>query len=306
MQLFASTRDFQVALLQVIRHAGQPNPSRHRIAERLEVLAEKLGAQKPAQPKTPGSRPRKKKPEPTPVGRQVLVNIAQKEADRLNFLKIMLEGAASDVKSEMKHIRRRIDTIEVDAELDGNELAKADVEAKWEPSRFFAGQILDPIIKAVDHLADTLEDHQHLTQETDLAEAVRDFKNKIPDEGNWPKGKGEEHFNEVIKAFSSAATRVPTGLSKTSELTKLRETFDLITDVVKLMTGKSIAVPKIPKAVDPEDPRQLGFGFSASRRIANSQDLTVQLDAIWQASTHPRPSRLALGAALFNVADRLR
>jgi hypothetical protein len=304
----ANTRDFQVALLQVIRHANQPHPSRGAIAERLESLGERLGARKaPAkEPKAPGSRLRKKKDAP-PIGRQVLVNIAQKEAQQLDYLKMTLAGAVSEVKKEVKEIREGIERLQEDAKLDDKELSKADVDEKWAANDYFSGMLLDSIINAVDFLAGTLEDHENITQETELAKAVRDFQKKIPDEGTWPKGKGEKQFNEVIKALSSAAAMVPTGLSKPSELTKLREVFEGIADIAKLMTGKSVSVPKIPKALDPEDPRQLGFGFSASsRRIASTAELKGQLDAIWQASSEPHPSRQALGAALFNIASSLR
>lgn len=298
---FANTRDFKVALSGVIRHAGQPNPSRYTLAAEIESLAEKLGAVK-----APGSRSRKKKPDAAPpVQRQVLVNIAQKEADRLSFLKIMLDGAVSDLKREVQDIRQGLDTFEVEAEDNGEPLDKAKIEAKWSPGEFFAGQILDPIIKAVDYLADTLEEHESITQETDLTQAVRAFKKKIPDEGKWPKGKGEEHFTDVIKAFNSAASKVPTGLTKASDLGKLRQTFEFIVDAIKLMTGKSIQVPKIPKALEPDDPRQLGFGFTASR-IANTDDLKTRLASIWQTASEDHPSRHSLGDALLAVAHGLR
>lgn len=311
MQVFANAQDFHAALSKVIERASQPNPSRQALAAELDGIGEKLGVSKakaPKAPKAPGSRSRKKKPaeEPRVWGRQVLVNIAAKEADKLDYLKTTLEGAVYDVKKEVKEIRLGIERLEDDAKMDEKELSKADIEEKWVADNYFAGRVLDSIITAVDYLGDTLEENERITQETELAEAVRDFQKKIPDEGTWPTGKGEKHFDEVIKALNAAASKVPTALSKPSELTKLRETFEAIADVAKLMTGKSVSIPKIPKALDPEDPRQLGFGFSASARIADAGQLKDALHVIERMALRPQPSRAQLAEAVSAVSAALR
>jgi hypothetical protein len=311
MRIFANAQDFQTALAGVIRQASRPNPSRHALAAELDAVAQKLGAGKakaPKAPKAPASRSRKKKPaeEPRVWGRQELVNIAHQEADKLSYLKMTLEGSAFDVKKEMEYIQEGIAIRKDEAKLDDKELPKADIDEMWAADGYFAGRVLDAIIKAVDYLAGMLEEHERITQETELAKAVRDFQKKIPDGGSWPEGKGEKHFNDVIKAFNSAAAKVPTGLSKPSELTKLRDAFEGIADVVKLMTGKSISVPKIPKALDPEDPRQLGFGFSASARIADAEQLKDALYVVYRMASVPNPSRAHLAEASIAIAGALR
>ncbi len=317
MQVFANAHDFQTALSQVIQRASRPNPSRHALAADLEAIAVKLGVSKaktpkapkaPRAPKAPGSRSRKTKPaeEPRVWGRQVLVNLAAEEADKLDYLKMTLEGSVSDVKKEVQYIREGIETLQDEAKADDKELSKAEIDEKWVADKYFAGRVLDAIIKAVDYLADTLEGHEHITQETEIAKAVRDFQEKIPDEGNWPEGKGEKHFDAVIKALNTAASKVPTALNKPSELTKLRDTFSAIADIAKLMTGKSVSVPNIPKALDPEDPRQMGFGFAASVRIANADQLKDALYVIERMALRPQPSRVQLAQAVSAVSAALR
>jgi hypothetical protein len=148
--------------------------------------------------------------------------------------------------------------------MDEREVTKEEVEEKWNPPNSFADTINDFFKKGLEHLVSRLEDHAPITQEVELFKAVQAFLNKLPkDAGEWPEGKGEKLFKDVESAITEAVVKIPTGLSKPSELGKLRQTLEAIADAMKLMTGKSIQVPKIPNALDPADPRQLGFGFTA-------------------------------------------
>jgi len=309
MQRFANTRDFQVALLQVIRQANEPRPSRHVIAGQLESLAEKLGATRKKSPGTRRRSPKTEVPTLSPVQQRALVNVGKEEERALEHLGFLLSDALADIKSEVRAIEDSIDRLKDDAKMDGIVPDGDRLDAAWwENTRWLAGQIIDVFSRGVEHLAEQLESRVHLTQEHDLAKAVKDFSHRIPKKygGDWPEGKGEKLFQDVQKAITTAIAKVPAGLSKASDLAKLRDTFEAIAEAIKLMTGTSITVPKIPNAPDPDDPRQLGFGFAASRRIANTQELRARLDVVWQTASRASPSRQVLGQALFAVADRLR
>lgn len=295
MQRFADTREFQVSLLQVIRNASQPNPSRFVLAEQLESMAKRLGAGKP-----------RKKKQPVPAPAPVIKNIGQEEAKRLESLMFQISDSLSDVKREIGYVGDAIETLQSDAKMDERTLTNDEIQEAWYPDKYFASQILDPLRKGVDYLADMLEDHTRITHEDDLARAVRDFVKSLPKEGTWPKGKGEKHFHDVIQALETAHSKVPSGLTKSSDLGKLRQCFEAIADVVKLVSGKSVSVPKIPNALDDEDPRQLGFGFAASRRVANATELVQRLDEIWRLASEEHPSRRELAAALYTTAQALR
>lgn len=155
-------------------------------------------------------------------------------------------------------------------------------------------------------MAKVLEDNAPITQEEDLARAVRDFSKRIPHDGTWPKDGDAKLFDDVAKALAEAQALVPKHLSKPSELGALRKTFDAIAKAIKLMTGKAIQVPKIPNALEENDPRQLGFGFSASTRIASPAHAKERLDAIWRLASQGHPRRQELAEALYATAQALR
>lgn len=295
MALFANTREFKVALLGVIRQTNQPRVSRRVLAAELESIADKLGA----------GKPRKKKPALKPVvtPRQV-TNVGQEERKALEYVKFSLQDALQDLKREVEMIHDNVEDIEADAKEDEREPSKEDLDAAWwEKSKYFGDTLLDNFRKGLETLASRLEDHAPITQEKELADAVQGFVKKLPkDPGDWPEGKGQKLFDEIHKAIAAAAAKVPVALTKPSELAALRTVLENIAEAVKLFSGKSIPVPKIPNALDPEDPRQLGFGFTASSPL----QARAWLDYIWKMASEPHPSRAELAEALYATASAIR
>lgn len=298
MRLFANTQELRTALLGVITDAQQPKPSRQALAAQLESIADKLGA----------GKPRKRKPALKPVTPRQVTNVGVEERKALEYVKFSLQDALEDIKREVELIHDNLEDLKADAKEDERELSKEELDAVWwEKSKYFGETLLDHLKKGLDSLAMRLEDHAPVTQEKELADAVQGFVKKLPkDAGDWPEGKGQKLFDDVHKAIAAAATKVPVALTKPSELAALRTVLENIAEVVKLISGKSIAVPKIPNALDPEDPRQLGFGFSASRRIASPHGLKVELDAIWRLASAQHPSRAELAEALYATASAVR
>jgi hypothetical protein len=301
MTLFANTRDFRAALRDAILHASQTAPSRHALASQLEVIADKLGAKPRTRKKAPA------KGAPAPVRPRELVNIAQGEARALEYFGIQLDEALRDLRREQDYVKDALDMLYQDAKDDEREVTKEEIETRWNASRGFADTIAENIKNGLDMLVSRLEDHAPITQEVELFEAVQAFFKKFPkDAGNWPEGKGEKLFKEVEEAITHAKTKMPSGLTKPSDLGRLREVLESIAEAMKLMTGKSFQVPKIPNALAPEDPRQLGFGFTASQRVASPADLKDRLEAIWRLASQRHPSRQELAEALYATAQAVR
>lgn len=296
MTLFANTRDFKAALKDAILHASQPAPSRRALASQLEVIADKLGA-----------KPRKRAPSkgkaPVPVRPRELVNVAQGEARALEYFGFQLDEALRDLHREQDNIKDALDMLYEDAKEDGKEVSKEDVEERWNSPNTFADTIAQNLKNGLDMLVSRLEDHAPITQEFELFEAVQAFLKKFPkDAGNWPEGKGEKLFKDVEKVITNAKTKMPTALTKPSDLGRLRQVLESIAEAMKLMTGKSFPVPKIPNALEAEDPRQLGFGFTASERVASPADLKERLHAVWRLASQGHPSRQELAEALYATA----
>ena len=68
-----------------------------------------------------------------------------------------------------------------------------------------------------------------------------------------------------MAAQNKARELAPLSLPGPGSLAKLQKCFDEIALGANLLFDeKSIKAPKIPKALEPDDPRQLGFGFTAS------------------------------------------
>lgn len=286
MRPFADTREFKAALLDVIRQASQPRVSRHVLAGQLETLAGKLGVAK---------KPRKKKPAAPPPPPQVLRNIGAEEAKVLGWLEGGLDSALHDVKREKDYAADAAADLKREEEVTGE---KADDKNPWDPGKFFVGQVTKYLSDNVEWLARTLEEHAPVTQEDELARAVRDFFKKIPLEGTWPKDGDAKLFDDVAKALGEAKALVPKHLTKPSELGGLRKTFEAIARAIKLMTGKTIQVPKIPNALEDADPRQLGFGFTAS----SPMQARLCLSYIWKMAHAQHPSRAELAEALYATA----
>jgi hypothetical protein len=254
MTLFANTREFKAALRDAILHASQPAPSRRELATQLEVIAGKLGARK------------KKTPAAAPPPARVLHNIGAEEEKVLGWLEGGLDSALGDVKREKSYAADAVEFAE-------------EGKNPWDPGKFFVGQITKPLYENVEWVAKVLEENARITQEDDLARAVRDFSKRIPRDGTWPKDGDAKLFDDVAKALAEAQALVPKHLSKPSELGNLRKTFEAIAK------GKAIQAPKIPNALEEDDPRQLGFGFTASR----PQQARVWLDYIWKMASRAAP-----------------
>jgi hypothetical protein len=289
----ANSRDLQRALTTIIRATHQPRPSRAVIARQLDRLAAATRTKKAPTKKTPT------KPE--------VVNVSAREGAALKYLRRQVEESITEVKSMITQIRDAVETLEDNAKGEEVELSRAELDAPWdEPGKYFASYLLDPIKEGIGNLASELESNLHITREDDLAKAVMEFAKKLPKEGDWPAGKGSKHFTDVQAQLTRISEKIPEQLIKPSELGKLRECFEAVAKAVKMICGTSVAVPSIPKAPDPENPRQMGFEFTASRaRVASPADLRRRLERIMIRASWPNPSREVLAKALQHVADGL-
>jgi hypothetical protein len=207
------------------------------------------------------SKSRSKVQPTNPVLRQTLINIAELEERALKSLDSGLEFAKWEIEREAKECKVQAQEYEQDTKQDGVKLDQSKLLERWVPGDYFAGQVFRHLSDGVESLKRTVENNAKITEEYALAKAVAAFHKAIPKEGSWVLGEGEKPFQDALEAIAVARYLVPKGLTKRSDLAKLRDCFESISDVVKAMTGKAVAVPSVPNALDPEDPRQMTFDF---------------------------------------------
>jgi hypothetical protein len=228
-------------------------------------------------------RPSKKSPKNAPKApaRAELVNVAKEEAQGLARIGVGIERGLERLNEEWKGIK---ENIRIDKEDDGEFKSLQKPEEYWEFPSYLAEDILDQIEDEVEYLAMKLESVEAITREEDLTQAVKSFDRALKQaiKGAPSKnleGKDDTLFVEVSKLLNKARDQVPGQLSKPSELTKLRDCFETISALSKRLLGSSVAVPKIPNALDPEDPRQLGFSFKAFRDAVAVRNITARFKA---------------------------
>ena len=103
------------------------------------------------------------------------------------------------------------------------------------------------------------------TNDEDLPEAVRAFEKQVEVSGyNEPR----EDVKSVAKAkvlLTKAVKSVPDAITGPGSLRQLQVCFDALADAINTLIETNIKAPKVPKALDPEDPRQLSLKFASSR-----------------------------------------
>ena len=220
-----------------------------RVAAKVQAAAKRAPKKKPL-PKDPR-----------------VVNVGVDEAHALEGFGIYIKRGLVALEGEWDTIRQRVQNDKEDDDADDSvHKIQRNLEDYWSPDAYIAGDILDPIKTGLGNLAERLSEHVKITGEQKLVDAIKAFGKNLPDDGIFPKGKDDKVFKELAGLLKKAQDQVPDHLNSPGALGKLRDCFETITHVAKILTGKSLTVPQIPMAVEPVDPRQTGFGFQASYR----------------------------------------
>jgi hypothetical protein len=206
--------------------------------------------------------PRKKKAPPSkdmPTKREIL-NVGKIEADGLSKLEIYLGAALDDLAKIEKDIDDRVKGYAEDEE----------VSVKDVPEKVYYPKDISEVIKDLERgaraLSDSLQKVVDVTLEQDLADAVEGFARSLyADTLDDPK----EDKDSVAKSKSlltKALGLVPNAITGPGALRNLQKCFELMTQVANTLSESSVKAPKIPNALEDEDPRQLGFDFAASTK----------------------------------------
>ena len=194
-----------------------------------------------------------------PVEREV-INAGKEEAEGLALLKTYLGYALDAFKMIEKRTQER-----VHGYMEDEGVAEKDVPEKcyW-PDADYSQEVCKAISKGLDQFTVKLQRAQDVTKETALTDAVEDFFKQIevyadPREDTKAVEKSKPHFVAAEKL-------VPAAFTGPGSLAKLQKCFDEIAlGMNTLLDGSSdIKATKIPKALEPDDPRQMSFGFTAS------------------------------------------
>jgi hypothetical protein len=106
-----------------------------------------------------------------------------------------------------------------------------------------------------------------------------------------------------VKKLTQALAKVPEAITGPGSLRNLQECFDLIAQVISTIGDTKVNAPKVPKALNPENPEQLGFNFTAC--IQNSKQLQKALNIVHDLASQSNPSRVVLATYLHQIADSL-
>lgn len=281
IELRANLKDLQ-------RQALQQKPSRVALAQSLENLAAEVW-----------SAPRKRAPKkpPKPVPPRELANVGKLEQEGLEHFRKYIGFAIDGLANEIKKIEKRT------AENIADEYSPEDARKAAE-DRIDVDEIGGDLASGLDRLALNLSTAAEVTYEEDLAEAVEAFRADVKESDDWVEDA--KVLEPALATLEKAQKVLPTQLTGPGALRKLQECFDFIAEACNKLYKKRISAPKIPRALDPEDPRQLGFGFSASlARIRNPRELHAALEAIHALALQPYPSRRAVAIRLARVASAL-
>jgi len=283
--MIINTIELRSAIRCLQRQARQPNPSRILLASALEKLAEEVWA-----------APRKKAPKKLPP--QEVKNIGKIEQDGLKSLSDHIGYAIHSIDSELHQISDRARSYITDDEYSEKEALKKAVELGVDVS-----EVISDLERGVRALGQALSKTESATGEKDLTEVVEQFEESL--------NKVRLDWVEAVGALESARTSlvkaqdfVPKALTGPGALGNLQKCFDLIGKAIDTILRDGPTVPKVPRALDPEDPRQLGFGFTAST-IKNAADLCSALDLVYHMASCSSPSRQILADQLLRVANAL-
>ena len=221
---------------------------------------------------------RKRAPAKKPPSKPEVLDIVMREGRALQYLKDNLGYALRALDNEKERIEELVKLTERErrgdkerAELSGQSLPVTDaqfekeLEAKKCADLSTVYEIYEFIYKGLDHLADTLKVNEQVTRETDLTEVVKDFSMLFYTEKD-PR-KDPKAISKASRALYRAHADLPTSLTSPSTLGKFRDCCGLMADAINFLSMSNLKAPKIPNAMDEEDPRQLGFGFTARHYV---------------------------------------
>lgn len=285
--------EFQSAILGLQRQASQPNPSRAVLANSLERLASEVWAAAPK--KVPGKRaPKKKAPKELPP--PVIRNIGEEERKGLKGLSERLDSAIKLLDREYADYAKRVkDDVE-----DGYKKKEAEASAIKYVS---VVEVTGEIAQGLSSLVGPVMKNEDATEEHELAEVLEKFRDAVErNRDEWVEDA--DAFEKAKALLTKAQDSVPEALTGPGALAKLQKCLDFIAKAISTYSMDDVKAPKIPNALDPEDPRQLGFGFTASV-IKNADDFQLALDMIYGMACEPNPSRQVLADQLLRVASAL-
>lgn len=220
--------------------------------------------------------PAKKAPSKKEVSKPELVNVGKKESDALDILRNSVGDAISDLKKEMDYVKEKISDFVEDRRDDENPEKPSD-EMSY-PTGDAVSIPQGDLFKGVDHLGDVLELNERITKEFDLTKAVQAFAKQL-DIDKDPR-EDPKAMDKALGLLEKAEKAVPKTLTSPGTLGKLRECFEFMAQAINTLSKNSIKVPAIPNAIEPEDPRQLGFGFSASVALREFKAALDHLQAV--------------------------
>jgi hypothetical protein len=186
-----------------------------------------------------------------------LIDVGNTERKALVYLRDRLSDALSGVKSLSASISEKVQ----DRKDDGVEIE----DEVYYPDYSTCDDLCDYAKSGLEYLANTLEENQKVTEEEELAQAVGSFAKLF---GKSPSPREDtKAVAKTLDLLSSAIELVPTDLAKVSSLNKLRDCFELLAKAVNTLTDSNIKAPKIPNALDPEDPRQMKLFASEQAKL---------------------------------------
>jgi hypothetical protein len=234
------------------------------------LLTERLAA---------AARKRAPKKAPTKVpSKPVILDVVKREGVALNYLREnilsaigTLEGGVEDAEDHIKLLEKERREDKAEAEAHGKKLPVSDsefeksIEKRRYPDLSIVYDVYSSLYKGFDYLADTLETNEQVTRETELTKVVRDFSKLLNNEKD-PKDDPKA-ASEAIGLLSRVKTDLPDRLTSPSTLGGFRDCCKLIADAINAISKNNLKAPKIPNALDEENPMQLGFGFNARHYI---------------------------------------
>lgn len=219
----------------------------------------------------------KKSPTKVPL-KPVILDVVKREGVALNYLRESIISAIGTLESAIESTEDYIKLLEREHKQDKDEAAArgqnlpvsdADFEKSLETKRYAdlstVYDVYNSLYKGFDYLADTLEINEQVTREADLTKVVRDFS-KLLDKEKDPK-EDPKAAREAIGLLSQAKADLPDRLTSPSTLGKFRDCCKLVADAINAISKNNLKAPKIPNALDEENPMQLGFEFTARHYI---------------------------------------
>jgi hypothetical protein len=234
------------------------------------LLTERLAA---------AARKRAPKKVPTKVpSKPVILDVVKREGVALNYLRENIISAIGTLENGVELAEDYIKLLEkerkqdkAEAEAKGQKLpvSDSDFEKSLETKRYTdlstVYDVYSSLHKGFDYLADTLEINEQVTRETELTKIVKDFS-KLLDREKDPK-EDPKAASEAIGFLSQVKADLPDRLTSPSTLGKFRDCCKLVVDAINAISKNNLKAPKIPNALDEENPLQLGFGFTARHYV---------------------------------------